>query len=105
VRNATVVTESGGDAVVTKYYFVSGKRIAMDGEGVVQWLVGDHLGSTSLVTDDQGSVVAESRHYPYGEERWRDGTVPTSSYSYFSSSRLPPPTWIFHRRLLSVSAW
>jgi RHS repeat-associated protein len=30
--------------------------------------------------DDQGGVVAESRHYPYGEERWRwpqEGTFPT----------------------------
>jgi RHS repeat-associated protein len=39
--------------------------------------VGDHLGTTSLVLDDQGSKVAESRHYPYGEERWSSGTLPT----------------------------
>jgi len=54
--------------VVTEYYFhalsmTGGSRVAMDREGVVQWLVGDHLGSTSLVLDDQGSVVAEARHY------------------------------------------
>jgi len=32
------------------------------------------------VLDDQGGKVAESRHYPYGEERWRwpqEGTFPT----------------------------
>jgi RHS repeat-associated protein len=43
-------------------------------------LATDHLGSTSLVLDDQGDKVAESRHYPYGEERWRwpqEGTFPT----------------------------
>ena len=31
--------------------------------------------------DDQGGKVAESRHYPYGEERWRwpqEGTFPTA---------------------------
>ena len=38
VLNATALTESGGDPVVTKYYFVGGKRVAMDREGVVQWL-------------------------------------------------------------------
>jgi RHS repeat-associated protein len=80
VLNAAALTESGGDPVVTKYFFFGGKRVAMDREGVVQWLVGDHLGSTSLVLDDLGSKVAESRHYPYGEERWRwpqEGTFPT----------------------------
>jgi RHS repeat-associated protein len=27
--------------------------------------------------DDQGNRIAESRHYPYGEERWSDEAVPT----------------------------
>jgi RHS repeat-associated protein len=72
-----VLTESGEDPVVTKYYFHGGKRVAMDRDGVVQYLVGDHLGTTSIVLNDQGGVVAESRHYPYGEERWSSGTLPT----------------------------
>jgi len=29
----------------------------------------DHLGSTSLVTDPQGSVVSQQVYYPYGETR------------------------------------
>ena len=86
------LTESGEDPVVTKYYFFAlsktgGSRVAMDRDGVLQWLVGDHgslaapncTGTTSLVLDDLGSVVAESRHFPYGEERWRwpqEGTFP-----------------------------
>jgi RHS repeat-associated protein len=52
----------------------------MDRDGVLQYVATDHLGTTSLVLDDLGSVVAESRHYPYGEERWRwpqEGTFPT----------------------------
>jgi RHS repeat-associated protein len=82
VLNATALTETGEDPVVTRYYFhalskTGASRVAMDREGVVQYLATDHLGSTSLVLDDQGSVVAESRHYPYGEERWSSGTVPT----------------------------
>ena len=80
VLNVTALTETGEDPVVTKYYFHGGKRVAMDREGVVQYFATDHLGSTSLVLDDQGSKVAESRHYPYGEERWRwpqEGTFPT----------------------------
>jgi hypothetical protein len=34
VLNVTVLTESGEDPVVTKYYFHGGKRVAMDREGV-----------------------------------------------------------------------
>jgi hypothetical protein len=41
VLNVTALTETGEDPVVTKYYFAAGKRVAMDREGVVQWLVGD----------------------------------------------------------------
>jgi RHS repeat-associated protein len=80
VLNVTALTESGGDPVITKYFFFGGKRVAMDREDVVQWLVGDHLGSTSLVLNANGTVHSEARHYPYGEERWRwpqEGTFPT----------------------------
>jgi RHS repeat-associated protein len=77
VLNAAALTESGGDPVVTKYIFFNGKRVAMDREGVVQWLVGDHLGTTSLVLKADGTVHSEARHYPYGEERWSSGTLPT----------------------------
>jgi RHS repeat-associated protein len=63
--------------VVTKYFFHGGKRVAMDRDGVVQWLVGDHLGTTSLVLKADGTVHSEARHYPYGEERWSSGTLPT----------------------------
>jgi RHS repeat-associated protein len=46
---------------------------------MVQYIVADHLGTTSLVLDAQGVKVAESRHLPYGGERWRwpeDSTFP-----------------------------
>jgi len=36
VLNATALTESAADPVVTKYYFHGGKRVAMDREGVVK---------------------------------------------------------------------
>ena len=34
-------------------------------------------GTTSLVLNADGTVHSEARHYPYGEERWSSGTVPT----------------------------
>jgi RHS repeat-associated protein len=37
----------------------------------------DHLGSTSLTTDQSGAPVAETRYLPYGEERWITSTLVT----------------------------
>ena len=39
--NATALTESGQEPVVTKYYFHGGRPVAMDRD-LVQYLVGDH---------------------------------------------------------------
>jgi RHS repeat-associated protein len=61
----------------TKYYYFGGQRVAMWRNGVLQYIAGDHLGSTSLVLNDDGTVHSEARYYPYGEERWRSGTLPT----------------------------
>jgi RHS repeat-associated protein len=79
--------------VVKRYYFFpstgsgrgGGQRVALretglDGQDVVYYLMGDHLSTTSVVLDADGSLHSEARHYPYGEERWRspiDGTLPT----------------------------
>ena len=41
------------------------------------YLHGDHLGSTSLTTDNAGVVVSEVRYHPYGLERWTAGESPT----------------------------
>jgi RHS repeat-associated protein len=79
------------------YYYFNGQRVAMVGKDGVQYIAGDHLGTTSLVLDDQGSKVAESRHYPYGEERWRwpeEGTFPTDHR--FTGQRLHSYTQLYH---------
>ena len=49
----------------------------MRGGDDVCYVLGDHLGSTSLVLNDDGTVHSEVRYYPYGEERRRSGTLPT----------------------------
>jgi hypothetical protein len=54
---------------IRKYYFFGGQRVAMRRDNVLYYIAGDHLGTTSLVLDAQGTKVAESRHFPYGGER------------------------------------
>jgi RHS repeat-associated protein len=44
---------------------------------VVYYLHGDHLGSTSLTTDQSGAIVSQARYLPYGQERWTDKASPT----------------------------
>jgi RHS repeat-associated protein len=64
-------------SAVTKYYMFGGQRVAMRQGDVVYYLHSDHLGSTSLTTDITGTVVAETRYLPYGEERWKNEAQPT----------------------------
>jgi RHS repeat-associated protein len=91
-NGALVKKESGGETTVyvgsyyeksvttgqiTKYYFFGAQRVAMNKAGVLYYIAGDHLGTTSVVLDASGNKVAESHHYPYGVERWSSGTLPT----------------------------
>ena len=73
----TSITTNDSRMVITKYYYAAGQRVAMRRDGVVYYLHTDHLGSTSLTTDDSGELVAEQRYYPYGEVRWSNRTLPT----------------------------
>jgi RHS repeat-associated protein len=81
VGNADSVEAASRLVEVTKYYTHGGRRVAMRRNGVVTYLHGDHLGSTSLVTNDTGGFVARVLYYPYGEERYEEGTLPTD-YQY-----------------------
>jgi len=41
------------------------------------YLHGDQLGSSTLVTDAEGTVTAETRYLPFGQRRWQLGDTPT----------------------------
>ena len=79
---------------VSKYYFAGASRIAVRKYTVPQtttltYLVGDHLGSTSLAVDASTGEVIETRYKPWGEVRWttENKSLPTrftftGQYSY-----------------------
>jgi hypothetical protein len=74
---------------VTKYYFAGSQRIAVGKNGTLSYLLGDHLGSTSLSTDAAGNLLVETRYKPWGEVRYTtpNQTLPTrytftGQYSY-----------------------
>jgi RHS repeat-associated protein len=66
---------------VTKYYFAGSQRIAMRSKGEVYYMIGDHLGSTSLTTNAAGQVIAEQRYTAWGETRYDSGESQTK-YQY-----------------------
>jgi hypothetical protein len=47
----------------------------------LSFMLGDHLGSTSLMTYENGNVLSETRYTAWGEVRYSSGTMPTK-YSY-----------------------
>jgi RHS repeat-associated protein len=79
---------------VSKYYFAGASRIAVRKYIVpetttLNYLLGDHLGSTSMVTNATGGLEVETRYKPWGEVRFTttDKTLPTrytftGQYSY-----------------------
>ncbi len=81
------VTNPGSGQTVAKYYFAGITRIAARKYTVpqnmtVEYLFGDHLGSTVLTTDSMGAKVSEIRYKPWGEIRstWTSAVVTTPSY-------------------------
>jgi hypothetical protein len=62
-----------------KYYYAGAQRLAVrDGAGTLSFLLGDHLGSTSITANSTGGFVAEVRYKPWGETRYTSGTTPTT---------------------------
>jgi RHS repeat-associated protein len=77
------------NGVVTKYYYAGTQRIAMRKNGTLTFILGDHLGSSSLVTDSAGTVINETQYKAWGETRYSSGTEQTTytytgQYSYVS---------------------
>jgi RHS repeat-associated protein len=69
------------DGVVTKYYYAGSQRIAMRKNGTLNYIIGDHLGSTSLMTDAAGVIVSQQQYKAWGETRSATGSEVTK-YQY-----------------------
>jgi len=87
------VTNPGANQTITKYYYAGSQRIATPAlhqtqcgasvrtNGTLNYLLGDHLGSTSLTTNAGGQIVSELRYKAWGEERYASGSTHTD-YTY-----------------------
>lgn len=72
-------TTSPGGLKAKRYYTLDGINVAVrDGATLnVHWLLGDHLGSTSLTVNASTGATATQRFLPYGKQRGSTGTIPT----------------------------
>lgn len=48
-----------------------------------QYILSDHLGSTSVTTSSEGVYQSEMLYKPWGETHWTSGSLPTK-YTYTS---------------------
>lgn len=67
----------------TKYYYAGSQRIALRRSGYASdnglfWLLTDHLGSTAITANSDGSYKAELRYKAWGETRYTSGTTLTT---------------------------
>jgi len=83
---------SGGSVTRTvTYYPVAG---AMRINITLYYILKDHLGSASVVTDASGVTVGEQRYYPYGETRLTTGAIYTDKL--FTGQREITGLGIYH---------
>ena len=71
----------GTDETEVKYYYAASRRIAMrtvtDTTNTLHWLISDHLSSTTIITDESGTIVSEMKYTAFGEIREMNGSSPT----------------------------
>ena len=89
-------TSSGTVTKIAVYNPVGGAmRINISGgSNTLYYLLKDHLGSASIVTDASGTIVGEDRFYPYGETRFTTGTMYTDQL--FTGQREITGLGIYH---------
>jgi YD repeat-containing protein len=76
---------NGSSTVVKKYYTAGAKTIAMrtieGSTNTLNWLLTDHLGSTSVSANEDGSWNSTIKYTAFGESRESSGITPTK-YRY-----------------------
>jgi RHS repeat-associated protein len=83
---------SGGSVTRTvTYYPLAG---AMRIDSTLYYVLKDHLGSSSVVTNNSGTIVGEQRYYPFGETRLTTGTIYTDKL--FTGQREMAGLGIYH---------
>jgi RHS repeat-associated protein len=78
----------GSTSSMVRYYYAGAERVAMrSGAANPLWLVGDHLGSTSVVANYDGTLYARQGYKAWGEKRFPAGTSPLPTTFRYTGQR------------------
>ena len=66
---------AGGSVTRTVTYYPAAGAMRIN--STLYYVLKDHLGSASVVTDASGNILGENRYYPFGETRVATGTILT----------------------------
>ncbi len=83
---------SGGSVTRTVTYYPAGGAMRIN--STLYYILKDHLGSASVVTDASGNIVGENRYYPFGETRAATGSILTDRL--FTGQREMTGLGIYH---------
>ena len=83
---------SGGSTTRTVTYYPVASAMRID--STLYYILKDHLGSASVVTDASGNIIGEQRYYPFGETRFTTGTIYTDRL--FTGQREMAGLGIYH---------
>ncbi len=83
---------SGGSVTRTITYYPAGGAMRIN--STLYYILKDHLGSASVITNSTGAVVGEQRYYPFGETRLTTGTIFTDQL--FTGQREMTGLGIYH---------
>jgi hypothetical protein len=56
----------GSTSTMKRYYYAGGERVAMRSGSTLYFLLGDHLGSTSVTATSSGSLHSRQLYKPWG---------------------------------------
>jgi len=80
--------------VATRFIFAGNLRIAMVKGGDTHYFNKDHLGSSTVITNDTGGVAEETTYMPFGGMRTHSGTT-VSNYK-FTGQELDPESGLYN---------
>jgi RHS repeat-associated protein len=83
---------SGGTVIQTRTYYPAAGAMRIG--STLYYVLKDHLGSSSVVTDASGNTVGEDRFYPFGQTRLTTGTMLTDKL--FTGQRELAELGIYH---------
>ena len=73
---------------MVRYYYAGAERVAMrTGAADPLWLLGDHLGSTSVVANYDGTLYARQGYKAWGEQRFITGASPLPTTFRYTGQR------------------